>query len=283
MDISRIIKAVERERSSPLDDNQKLLLVQYVKQLDSKIFTQYKLSDVYSILGKILNDQLVLDYKDVCLEMMKKEEKDVAIKMITSDVHPDTSTEEVKDVDSTEIIEFLGINELSKLVEELNPAIHYKKQYIVLDTDYRDTVLENPSSVTKFKWSYSATPAIISVGCSSVEQIENIIAVKMYQPILPNVGRYDNVFAVIDELSAQSFIDRGIRYHFKFKPRWAALLAYSELEFNDLEGSYYKFNRPIKQFDTLTLIFYQYNLTPFVFSTPIRPFSIMLEFTCLQS
>ena len=162
---------------------------------------------------------------------------------------------------SINITSLLGLTTIKDLQNIFNPAANYERNYIVLDSRYRSTALSSSSSNTRFQWQYSPTDNVREGTVNSIGNIENIVSMKLYQPIIPNVAGINTnsgrISLLVEEFAAQSFIASALRkYHYIMRialPYFSS--RFVECQTEDYGDGVYNFKKPILTFDTLTVSF----------------------------
>lgn len=149
----------------------------------------------------------------------------------------------------------LGIKSMTDFKLTLNPASLYKKAYLVFDS------FNKIRHLTGFNWYYSPTKQIISGTVTTNVPMQNIVAMQLYQPIIPisTLSNTSNqrVSILISGLATQSFIStNNRRYHFLTRviPN-GDITTHVALQIENFNEGLYKFNNPIKPPDIFTFTF----------------------------
>jgi hypothetical protein len=299
--------------------HQKYVLALY-RSMNPEVFRGQKLSQVATVLGKILGSKLQDKIKkELAAKRVLETEAGLGVELsstgsTTVDIHeyqkkalgsadqdpgamggPDqedllvATRNSQQGVESKSLVlsEFLGINDLAEFKMLFNPESNYVHYYLVLDSSYRDTVAEVPTAITKFHWKYAPTQFIGTGFCNSVGVIRDVIGMRMYQPRVPFLAAMDTdakrVSVLIEEFAAQAFIaENGRRFHFLLRPNFIAAQTDIELSTEDYNDGIFNFRKPITSIDSMTISFGN-PLTLLTFATPFNRFIIPFEFICLKS
>lgn len=165
---------------------------------------------------------------------------------------------------------FMGKSDESSLQQLVNPQAAWRKNYIILDSRYRDTSQDTPGSgITNFIWNFLANSSVNTAGAvnslGTVQQLVSIQCPNLRVPFQNNalVNSYKRVTLLINEFSGQSYIGQeGRKFHFIYS---------TELDGNMIEcralpheRGTFDFAKPITQLDTFTVSF-SCPLEPMVF------------------
>ena len=183
---------------------------------------------------------------------------------------------------------FLGIDTIKDLQLLVNPSSLYTHYYIALDTNNR--IVDESDPVTEFKWQYSPSINLAPESASSVGEIRDIVAIRLYQPRIPYVGEIEtdaNMTSIaIKELNTQGFNISGRKFHFLLRPDLQDFgvisTGYVELSTEDYGDGRCYFNPPITQISSFTIEFGN-PLEILSFPEPVNRFIIAFEFTCFRS
>ena len=184
------------------------------------------------------------------------------IRRVDSSSHGGVSEVKTTIEQITNISGFLGKTDDSSFLQLVNPQAVLRKNYIILDSFYRDTSVDTPGSgITNFQWNFLANSnqnrpgAINSLG--NVQQLVSMTCPNIRIPYQNNalVNSYKRITMTVNEFSGQSYIGQeGRKFHFMFS---------TELDTNMLEcstlfssgKSTFEFAKPITQIDTITISF----------------------------
>ena len=155
----------------------------------------------------------------------------------------------------------LGKTDEVSVQQMFNPQAAYRKNYILLDSRYRDTSQDGVGiSFSSLKWNFLAnTTTASNGGVNSVGDVQNIVSFGTGDIRLPYqnnvlVNAYRRVSLLVNEWSGQAYIGQeGRKFHLMFK----AAIDGNMIDCNALSDGRTKFEfaKPITQLDTLTLSF----------------------------
>jgi hypothetical protein len=213
--------------------------------------------DMQDYLSKRLNSST---YDEVQVENKGAIDKDKTFETMGSgsDNKPNPAT-----VYTTSIMSIFGETSVSALKTKLLPSSMYKKAYISLDSKNRRLDIRDPSV---FSWYYSVARIAGQQGTvSSTSPIKKIIAIKLYQPVIPATSNLDpisqRVSILINEFKNYAYINNGgFPYHWMF--RWSYTNNTSglaprhvDLNLDEFGDGIYKFPKPLNLYDSITLTF----------------------------
>jgi len=152
---------------------------------------------------------------------------------------------------------FLGKTDDTSIQQMLNPQAAWRKNYILLDSRYRDTETDGMNAIS---WSFlSNTSENTPGGINSLGDVKQIVAISCPRIRIPYkdvimLNGYRRVSLLINEFSGQSYIGQeGRRFHFMF----STAVEGNMIELVPLQDvqSTFEFAKPITQIDKLTLTF----------------------------
>lgn len=156
---------------------------------------------------------------------------------------------------------FLGKTDEVSIQQMFNPQAAYRKNYIVLDSRYRDTSQDSSSDgFSSMSWVFLANSASATMGgVNSLGDVEQVVAMTTGDIRLPYqnnamINSYRRISMNINEWSGQSFIGQeGRKFHFLFK----ATIDGNMIDCTALSDSatHFEFARPITQLDRITVTF----------------------------
>jgi hypothetical protein len=159
----------------------------------------------------------------------------------------------------------------------------YKRSYIVLKSINRSNNNDSTTS-TKFKWIYSNSTTPAQGYFNTLERINNICAIRLYQPALPiTVDVNTTINILIDEFSTQSFLLTNTRrFHFigtTLMPSYP----YSVLSIRGSGDGIFNFAYPIQILETLTFSFAINETLIEMPTNPLTSFFLDLEILYLRN
>jgi hypothetical protein len=269
-------------------------IITLLRKLDMRQFKNVEKRHLGQILGKYmakkLRDKIKEDMKQGQFDLHEYQKKALGSAdedpAAVRELKSDTTTEIAAPVKSLIVGDFLGVEKLNEFKMLFNPESMHTYQYLLMDTNFRDTTTEIPTDITSFRWKYAPTQFIGQGFCNSVGVIQNIIAIKLYQLRIPYLATMNTdakrVSVLIEEFAAQAFIgENGRRFHFMTRPNFITGQTDIELSTEDYNDNIFHFRKPIKTLDSITVSFGN-PLTLLRFSTPFNRFFIALEFICLK-
>ena len=162
-------------------------------------------------------------------------------------------------IQPSNISSLLGITSSKEAVRILNPNSFLRKNYIMLDSRYRELNGSNSDGITSFTWNYVVQSTSMAQGSVNiVGNVRDIVALRIYPARIPYVfsadNKYSRISILITELSSQSFISHEQRnFHFMLKSIIDDnFINLSTHEYND---GYFYFEKPITTLNKLTLTF----------------------------
>ena len=153
----------------------------------------------------------------------------------------------------------LGITSSNDAARVLNPDSFLRKNYIMLDSRYRDLTGTNSDGITAFSWNYILQSVSLAQGTVNiVGNVRDIVALRIYPSRIPYVlsadNKYSRISILITELSSQSFISHEKR-NFHFMLRSVIDDNFIDLDTHDYNDGYFYFEKPITTLNRLTLTF----------------------------
>lgn len=157
---------------------------------------------------------------------------------------------------NTDIIKLYDAVISKQLKNIINPSSNYVKHYITFDSFNRDL---SASTDTFFQWRYAATANPQDGTINSFNPINNVIGLRIYQPIfpifMPMTNNYVNsrMSILVEEFKSQAFIASNTRsYHFMLRSIPTANNKFLECQ---ILNETFIFRKPITEFSTLSLTF----------------------------
>lgn len=262
--LALVAQQVSKYLARPLTIQEKVFIVQTISQLDISKYKGVNIRQIVANVSAIMRDQIVelLEEEKKTIEPNPINMRDVLKREVVNVSNRPVSNRPLpppKILSSIDINSLIGLDTVGKIQALLNPPALYEKNYIVLDSFNRN---ESITSQTRFQWNY-ADNANTTIGTvNTIGTIKNIVAMKLYQPVIPNIDSINvnsaRVSILIEEFQAQSFIaSSSRRYHFltKVVEQFPFNNRYRDLQIEDYHDGVYKFRKPIVRFETLTVSF----------------------------
>ena len=169
-------------------------------------------------------------------------------------VSPSTTT-----MQPSNISNLLGITSSNNAARVLNPDSFLRKNYIMLDSRYRDLTGTNSDGITAFSWNYVLQSVSMAQGTVNiVGNVRDIVSLRIYPSRIPYVlsadNKYSRISILITELSSQSFISHEKR-NFHFMLRSVIDDNFINLDTHNFNDGYFYFEKPITTLNRLTLTF----------------------------
>ena len=169
-------------------------------------------------------------------------------------VSPSTTT-----MQPSNISNLLGITSSNNAARVLNPDSFLRKNYIMLDSRYRDLTGTNSDGITAFSWNYVLQSVSMAQGTVNiVGNVRDIVSLRIYPSRIPYVlsadNKYSRISILIAELSSQSFISHEKR-NFHFMLRSVIDDNFINLDTHNFNDGYFYFEKPITTLNRLTLTF----------------------------
>ena len=169
-------------------------------------------------------------------------------------VSPSTTT-----MQPSNISNLLGITSSNNAARVLNPNSFLRKNYIMLDSRYRDLTGTNSDGITAFSWNYVLQSVSMAQGTVNiVGNVRDIVSLRIYPSRIPYVlsadNKYSRISILITELSSQSFISHEKR-NFHFMLRSVIDDNFINLDTHNFNDGYFYFEKPITTLNRLTLTF----------------------------
>jgi hypothetical protein len=153
----------------------------------------------------------------------------------------------------------LGKTDEVSFQQMINPQAAYRKNYIYLDSRYRDTSSDT-AGMTAMKWNFLSNMATSSMGgVASVGNVQQVVAISTGTIRLPYQDNmldnsYKRVSMLINEWSGQAYIGQeGRKFHFMFKTSLDSNMV--DCEPHNSDRATFEFAKPITQIDTITISF----------------------------
>jgi hypothetical protein len=224
-----------------------------------------KLSKLNEAFESKTNNQslgLINDNIDMHQYMIKKVREESSIPEYNTADTP--LTQGVGDVvNPVNLATLFGLTTQKEIQMTFNPQARYIKNYLILDSKYRNL---NTDGMTKFQWIYNDASDLPTRGVStSGGTVSNIVAMKMYQFVFPNVSGLSadsgRLGVYIQEFKDASFIANGAAsYHWLLRvaqgntlPQPSPLFVQCETE--DYQDGILYFNKPLVNIDRFTISF----------------------------
>lgn len=186
----------------------------------------------------------------------------------------DTSSPAVEHKSQINVNKILGLTK-DNIRSLLNPNGNLRKAYILLDSRYKASISDDQ---TQISWNFINSTNTIDGSVNSNTDIKNIISMKVYDFFLPvNVESLEltgRMTLLIHEFASQSFVAHEERkFHFigqadpyavnssgtlplsliRFNPRYESSGLFERDRILDMNDGVFKFNKPIKRLETLTI------------------------------
>jgi hypothetical protein len=159
------------------------------------------------------------------------------------------------------ISSFLGKNNDSSIQTLLNPQAAWRKNYIILDSRYRDTSQDVAGlGITNFIWNFLANSTINTPGAvNSVGTVQNVVSFSCPNIRIPYtnnafINAYKRITMLVNEFSGQSYVGQeGTKFHMIF----STAIDQSMVDCTALPDStsVFEFAKPITQLDSFTVSF----------------------------
>lgn len=138
-----------------------------------------------------------------------------------------------------------------------NPKALYRKNFVILDSRYRNTSTDTSSAINVFQWQFIGNSAINSPGVvNSIGDISNIVSVSVGDIRIPApsyINNYKRITVGVAEWGNQSYIAQENRkFHFMFKTEVDGNMVNCSPVIHD--KATFEFAKPIN-FDNLTISF----------------------------
>lgn len=165
----------------------------------------------------------------------------------------------------TSIESINGITDINELLVKIKPEIEYRKDYIVLDSKYRELLESGDTPISRFKFNLVNSKTLQIGTVNSGSEIENVVEMKLTSIVAPfGIERYDGslsymrLSAIIDQISGQSYImSSSMKAHWILRNAEYRFAAGKRYEFNieEFSDGVFKFNVPIRRLDDITVRF----------------------------
>jgi hypothetical protein len=278
---NKIIKRVVNLLNRPLIESEKDETIKFIKNLDPVLLTHQYQSKTINIVVDTLVDEFkqfkcdkpeyddtqeilrgsigitsetstaysIYDNPNYLLNIQPKPPKTIEQFESKSNVSKEPSL----------ISNLLGLTSCNDAARLFNPESFIRKNYIILDSRYRELNGSNTIGITSFTWSYVLQSLASQQGTVNiVGNVRDIIALRIYPCRIPYVSSADNKYSrisiLINQLSSQSFIAHENR-NFHFMLRSVIDDTFINLHTNDYNDGYFYFEKPITTIDKLTLTF----------------------------
>lgn len=169
-------------------------------------------------------------------------------------------------VNPVNLASFFGFTDIKDILRTFNPNALWLKNYLIMDSRYRNL---STDGTTTFQWLYNDMNDVLNGGRgvnTSGGTVRNIIAMKLYQFVFPNVDTLDvdsgRLAIYFQELKDASFISSASNsYHWLLRvaqgdalPQPSNLFVQCQVE--DYQDGIVYFNKPITTIDKFTINFY---------------------------
>jgi hypothetical protein len=269
-----IMKQVSSKLKRTLEISEKNQVTTFIRKIDPTLLNpMYKDRTI-----RIMIDTLVKEFAAFkCDEPLNEDTKPIFKKMIgkssesgtthgiydnpsygvvtrkPSDVVQQTTNPEFK------IQELFGIKSASEICKILNPMASYRKNYMVLDSRYRNITEQSPPSVKSFEWNYvQKNQNTIQGSVNVIGNVRDIVGFRVYPFRIPYVANADNSYSritmLIEELSSQAFIAHENR-KFQFMLKSTVDNEFIDLDTDNFNDGYFWFEKPITTLEKLTISF----------------------------
>ena len=286
---SKIISNVSSGMKRPLSKNEQRQVVDFINKLDPDVFKPANVSKSITIINKTLineftkfdcyinNDidthQILRDVIGTTSEsgtshgiydnpdyLKNRTKRSTNVVDEQSTIKTNIAKIPVKEtINKTTINSLLGLKSADDAARILNPSSQYKKNYMLLDSRYRNVANQSPDNIINYSWNYvqknqETTPGSVNV----IGNVRDIIALQIHPFRIPYSAtadnRYSRISVLIDELSSQSFIAHENR-KFHWLMQSAIDSQFIDLSNDNYKDSFFIFEKPITTLETLTLSF----------------------------
>jgi hypothetical protein len=269
-----IMNQVSSKLKRPLEISEKKQVTTFIRKIDPNILKpMYKDKTI-----PIMIDTLVKEFSSFkCGESLNEDTKPLFQKMIgkssesgtTHGIYDNPSygvvtrkpSEAVQQTPNQEfkIQELFGIKSASEICKILNPMASYRKNYMVLDSRYRNTTEQSPPSVKSFEWNYvQKNQNTIQGSVNVIGNVRDIVGFRVYPFRIPYVANADNSYSritmLIEELASQAFIAHENR-KFQFMLKSTVDNEFIDLDTDNFNDGYFWFEKPITTLEKLTISF----------------------------
>lgn len=166
-------------------------------------------------------------------------------------------------VNPVNLATLFGLTSQNEIQTMFNPQARYIKNYLILDSKYRNL---NTDGTTKFQWIYNDASDLPTRGVSTAGgTVRNVVAMKMYQFVFPNVSTLNvdsgRIGVFIQEFKDASFIANGpTSYHWLLRVAQGNALPqpspfFVQCETEDYQDGILYFNKPLVNIDRFTISF----------------------------
>lgn len=246
-------------------ENKQQLLNRFISKVGEDIIAQRQ------ITNQLQNPQITQNGKSLHANNSLFDLREYQISTINqsdmtdiSAIPPDTEQlikrpEPEKNID---IAKLFGTRTPFELQMMFNPSAAYLQSYIIFDSKYRQRESTSRGTFNKMSFGYSPTTNFATGIINSVGKIRDVIAMRIYRPVIPFVTALymtdaRRISLTVEEFTAQSMIlSNGRRVHFimnyDLDSITGDLLSIIIEDFND---GIFRFSKPIQSFETLTLSF----------------------------
>lgn len=258
---SALNNEISKQLARDLRNYEKYYIKKSVKKLNMNKFANQPIDKIMSVLSKILSQKITtLEQTEKRTTYTEKKEKEFdklnnivnyqqKEMHMTSDEPPANKTMDIS------IEEILGLDSIYALQKEFQLPSLFEKHYIILDSENRDLLT---STSSKFIWNYTTNVNPRQGFVNSSLPIKNTRAIQLYQPLMAkpttDLSLTARVSILLDEFFQQAFIaGNNRRYHWLTRV-FDEALQYS-LHLEGFSDGLIKFNKPVQEFDTLSLSF----------------------------
>lgn len=251
-----INKMVSDKLKRPLQTGEKDQVITFIRKLDPKLLKPVYKSKTIPIMVETLVNEF-LSYK--CDEPLYDNMKPI-LKASIGKTSESGTTHGIYDNPN------YGIN-LTKTETKTEipqpirkpPKIEHRKNYMILDSRYRESTQQSQPSILEFSWNYvQKNQNTIQGSVNVIGNVRDIVGFRIFPFRIPYVAIADNNYSrismLIKELSTQAFIAHENR-KFHFMLRSAVDNEFIDLETDKFNDGYFWFEKPITTLDTLTITF----------------------------
>lgn len=289
---TQISTNVSQELKRPLEENEKRQVVNFIRKLDQDVLKPIYVNKSIPIIIKTLvnefsnfncnkpqdtDTQQILRntigissesgtshgiYDDPAYIIKRLDEQKKIIKGVSLKPPPQIKQPtQIKQPETqlTKINTLLGLQNANEAVRVLNPKSQYRKNYMLLDSRYRNQVDQSPPDISSFSWNYvQKNQDTVNGSVNVIGNVRDVIALQIHPFRIPyNTtadNKYQRITVLIEELSSQAYVA-----HEKRKFQWM-MMSKIDSEFIDLSNDCYKdnffvFEKPITTLETITVTF----------------------------
>lgn len=295
----KIINAVSNKLGRPLKKNEKSQTINFIKKMDPDLLNSKYQFKTINIMVSTLSDEFksfdsktniyedsqdiirqnigissesdtshaIYDNPNYIIDQYKANEisQDITQKSIENEnnVSNESTTQLPNKINIIPNIEnLLGMKNANEAVRILNPDSRLRKNYMVLDSRYRNINNQNTNTITgqieKFSWTFNLSTYAINGSVNTIGTVRDIVALHIFPFRIPYTesgdNKYSRISLLIEEFSAQSFIAHEDRkFHFMLQSQIDG--TFINLLTDQFNNGYYYFAKPITTIENITITF----------------------------